>query len=152
MRGLLSAGGTGRRTGCGTGPVHRGVRFSSFVGLSVHIKAILRYAGIPGTSGLLRFHVSSNLRGHAVISNVTRRCGPRSLINGRIYFVTGLTPHGLGNVISRKVVLSTRGFSNGLTIVAPRGRMGPNDRIGWSNWSFIMIAGSWLVKGRVVWY
>lgn len=130
MRELLSAGGTGRRTGCGTGPVHRGVRFSSFVGLSVHMNAILRYRGIPGTSGLLRFGVSSKLRAHAVIDNVTRRCGPRRLINGRIYFVTGLTPHGLGNVIDRNVVLSTRGGSNDLTMMVPNHRIGPNDRIG----------------------
>lgn len=131
MRGLLSAGGTGRRTDCGTGPVQTGVRFSSFAGLSVHMKAVLRYRGMPGTSGLLRFGVSSNLRAHAVISNVTGRCGPRRLMNGRIYFVTGLTPHGLGNVIDRNVVLDTRGGSNDLTIVVPRQRIGPNDRIGW---------------------
>ncbi len=64
-----------------------------------------------------------------MIDNVTGCCGPRRLINGRIYFVTGLTPHGLGNVRDRNVVLSTIGFSSALDIVAMSQRIGPNSRI-----------------------
>lgn len=132
MSGLLTARGTGRTTGCGTGPVGPMVTFRRFRGLSVHMNAMLRYRMIPGVGGLLGFGVTSKLRGHAVIDNVTRRCGPRRLINGRILFVTGLTPHRFGGkLIDRNVVLDTRGFSNALTIASLLERMGPNDRIGW---------------------
>lgn len=121
--GRLVSGRVGRtRTGTsngGTTPrkVTR-VNVSSFTGIRLHATGVLRYRPIGGSGGLLGVRTSSNASGpERVISNVSRCCGPRSLVNGAIVVISGLGPTGLYNRVDGKVLLTNSTTSNKVGIL-----------------------------------
>lgn len=140
-----------RRTIVSVRPGSR-VAFRRFKTVRFRIKRVVTYRTMGGSGGLLYSRMGIKDRMGRVMSKVGTRCAPRRVINGGIVILMGLGPTGLTNMLSRKVLLYTRSTRNGLTLVAPRGRVPTKTRVYWLGYLGVRAvvagtSGGWGVRG-----